>query len=95
MFAMQKADATPDPDGEEKDFFQRLRREVERQISTYVYRVPAGALGTPLTAEEIRSDLDEMLLCLIDPQWEKVNTCNTPGEARTRRGCDSEVRQVG
>jgi hypothetical protein len=73
MFAMEKADAIPEPDAEEKDFFQRLRREVEHQISTYVYQVPVGALGTPRTADEVRSDLNEMRVCLVEPHWEKVH----------------------
>ena len=57
---MQNAGANPDPDAVDKDFFQRLRREVERQISGYVYEVPAGAVGTPLPADEIRTLLDAM-----------------------------------
>jgi hypothetical protein len=46
--AMLKAGDTSEPDAADKDFFQRLRREVERQISGYVYQVHAGAMGTPL-----------------------------------------------
>src|SRR5215472_13840304 len=82
---MQKGDAIPEPDAVDRDFFQRLRSEVERQISTYVYSVPPGALGTPLTADEIRADLNKMRLCLIEPHWEKVHIC-TPREARTGEG---------
>jgi len=54
---MQKAGADPKPDSVDKDFFQRLRRETERQISEYVYQVPAGAIGTPLPSDEIRDSL--------------------------------------
>ena len=52
---MQNAGANLEPDAVDKDFFQRLRRELERQISGYVYEVPAGAVGTPLPADEIDS----------------------------------------
>src|SRR5690242_3202293 len=83
---MQKAGADPKPDTADKDFFQQLRRETERQISTYVYQVPAGAIGTPLRADEIRDSLNKMRLCLIEPRWEEVHIRNTPEEIRTGEG---------
>src|SRR4051812_35792270 len=66
----------PEPDAADRDFLQRLRRDVERQIAEYVYEVPAGAVGTPLPAEEIRADLEVMRLCLVEPRWEEVNVCS-------------------
>jgi hypothetical protein len=83
---MLKAGATPEPDAADKAFFQRLRREMERQISGYVYQVPAGAIGTPLPSDEIRALLDAMRLCLVEPRWEEVHICNTPEEIRTGVG---------
>lgn len=83
---LQRIGAMPEPDIAEKDFLQRLRRDVERQISAYVYQLPAGALGTPLKPEEIRSGLDEMRRCLVEPRWEEVVICNTPEEIRTANG---------
>jgi len=83
---VHNADAIPEPDAAEKDFFRRIRREVECQISGYVYKVPPGAVGTPLSAGEVRSLLDEMRLCLIEPSWEEVVICNTPEEIRTGNG---------
>jgi hypothetical protein len=83
---MQKADADPKPDSADKDFFQRLQRETERQISVYVYHVPAGAIGTPLPADDIRDSLNKMRLRLIEPRWEEVHICNTPEEIRTGEG---------
>ena len=83
---MQKAGANPQPDAADKDFFQRLRRETERQISTYVYQVPEGAIGIPLPADEIRDDLNKMRLCLTEPRWEEVHIRNTPEEIRTGEG---------
>jgi hypothetical protein len=73
----------PEPDVVDQDFFRRLRRDVERQIADYVYEVPAGAVGTPLAAEEIRTYLETMRLCLVEPRWEEVNICE---EARTGAG---------
>jgi hypothetical protein len=84
--AMQKAGASPEPNATDKDFFQRLRGEMERQISGYVYQVPAGAIGTPIPADEIRGLLDEMRLCLVEPRGEEVHICNTSKEIRTGEG---------
>jgi hypothetical protein len=83
---MQKAGADAEPDAVDKDFFQQLRREVERQISGYAYKVPAGAIGTPLSADEIRTMLSAMRFCLVEPRWEQVNICNIPEEIRTGVG---------
>lgn len=70
----------------DKDFFQRLRRDLEHQISGYVYEVPEGALGSPLPPEEIRALLNAMRLCLVEPNWEEVNICNTREESLTGAG---------
>ena len=66
-----------DPDETDKDFFQRLRRELEAEISGYVYEHHAGAIGSPLSADYIRNDLNRMRLCLVEPHWEEVNICNS------------------
>ncbi len=81
--AMQSADGS---DTTDKDFFQRLRRELEQEISNYVYEAPAGALGTPLPADEIARLLEEMRPCLIEPHWEEVHIRNTPEEIKTGIG---------
>jgi hypothetical protein len=89
----------PEPDAADVDFFRQLRREVERQISEYVYQVPRGAIGTPLPADEIRADLKLMRLCLVEPRWEEVDICNTPQEAKTgmgnRRKCVTMAEDKG
>jgi hypothetical protein len=84
--AMQKAISNPEPDATDKDFFQRLRRELDHQILGYVYEVPASAIGSPLPAEEIRAYLNSMRLCLVEPRWEQVNICNTHEESWTGVG---------
>ncbi len=68
---------SPEPDAADKDFFQRLRRELENEISGYVYVHPEGAIGTPLSADHIRNDLNTMRLCLVEPHWEEVNISNS------------------
>jgi hypothetical protein len=83
---MEKADADSKPDAADKDFFQRVRRETERQILAYVHQVPAGAIGVPLPAYEIRDSLNKMRLCLTEPCWEEVHICSTPEEIRTGEG---------
>jgi hypothetical protein len=76
----------PDSDAADRDFFQQLRLEVERQISEYVYSVAPGAIGTPFSAEEIQAHLQSMRLCLVEPRWEEVTICNTHEEAWTGIG---------
>jgi hypothetical protein len=83
---MQKAISNPEPDAADKDFFQRLRRELDQQISGYVYEAPAGAIGSPLPADEIRAYLNSMRLCLVEPRWEEVKVCNTREESWTGVG---------
>ena len=69
------------PDPADKDFFKRLRRELEHEISSYVYEQWAGAIGSPLSAEYICNQLNSMHVCLVDPYWEHVNICNTPNDS--------------
>ena len=83
---MQKAISNPEADSADKDFFLRLRRELEHQISAYAYEVPPDAIGSPLSADVIRAYLNSMRLCLIEPHWEEANICNTPEESRTGVG---------
>lgn len=83
---MHKVVSNLEPDAPDRDFFQRLRQELEQEISGYVYEHPAGALGTALPADYIRAHLNSMRLCLVEPRWEEVNVCNTPKEASTGVG---------
>jgi hypothetical protein len=83
---MQKATSHLEPDQADKDLFQRLRRELDRQISGYVYEVPAGSIASPLSADQIRGYLNSMHLCLVEPRWEEVNVCNTSEESWTGVG---------
>ncbi len=78
--------ATSNADASDKDFFQRLRRELEHQIAGYVYEVAAGAIGSPLPADVIRTYPDSMRLCLVEQHWERVNICNTSQESWTGVG---------
>ena len=71
--AMQKAE----PDASDKDYFQRLRRALEHEISSYVCEVPTSAIGTPLSNDVIRGYLNSMRLCLVEPRWEEVNLCTS------------------
>jgi hypothetical protein len=84
--AMQKAISNPEPDAADKDFFERLRRDLDHQISAYIYEVPADAIGTPLPADVICSYLNSMRLCLVEAHWEEVNICNTQEEIQTGVG---------
>jgi hypothetical protein len=94
---MQNAGANPEPDVVDKDFFQRLRRELEREISGYVYEHPAGAIGIPLQADQIRAYLDAMRPCLVEPHWEQVNICNSleGSSVSVRRMCVTMAEDGG
>jgi hypothetical protein len=83
---MQKIFPGPEPDAADKDFLQQLRRELDHQISGYVYEHPSGAIGSPLSSDQIRSYLDSMRMCLVEPHWEEVNICNTGQESWTGIG---------
>jgi hypothetical protein len=64
-------------DAAEGSLFARLRREIELEISGYVYRVPPGAVGTPFSPEAVKELLSMMRLCLVDPRWEEVEVRDT------------------
>jgi len=85
------------PDATDKDFFQRLRRELEDEISGYVYEQPEGAMGTPLSADYIRDHINMMRVCLVEPHWEEVNICNSlQGErASVNRTCVTMAEDRG
>jgi hypothetical protein len=77
---MQETSSNREPNADDRDFVQRLRRELERQIADYVYEVPEFAIGSPLPAEVIAKYLGSMRQCLVTPHWEEVNIC-TPEES--------------
>jgi hypothetical protein len=83
---MQMATSRPEPDDADNDFFQKLRHELDHQISGYVYKVPESTIGSPLSAEKISDHLNSLRLCLVEPYWEQVNVCNTSEEAWTGVG---------
>lgn len=83
---MQKATSNSEPDATDKDLFEKLRRELDDEISGYVYEYPADAIGSPLSDDVIRAYLNSMRLCLVEPHWEEVNICNTSHEASTGVG---------
>jgi hypothetical protein len=64
-------------DAIDRDFFLKLRRELDQQILSDVYEHPAGALGSPLPADVISDYLNSMRLCLVEPHWEEVNICTS------------------
>ena len=83
---MQKATSKPETDATDRDFFRRLRSELEQEISGYAYKHPADAIGSPLPPDVIRGYLNSMRLCLVEPCWENVNICDALGATRTDAG---------
>jgi hypothetical protein len=67
---------------EDQSLFEELRTRVEREIDQYVYlyRVPEGCLGTPLSEEWISAALKEMREALINPYWTQVEFPVTPAD---------------
>ncbi|SDE74093.1 hypothetical protein [Terriglobus roseus] len=82
---MRKTSSSFEPNIADEDFFQRLRRDLDRQIADYVYKIPEEAIGNPLPAETISDYLESMRLCLVDPHWEEANIC-TPEESLAGTG---------
>jgi hypothetical protein len=96
---MRKAVSNPEPDAADKDFFQRIRRELELEISNCTYEHPAEAPGSPLPADLIRTYLNSMRFCLVEPHWEEVNIRDTLGKTSTsvgvRRMCVTMAEDEG
>ncbi len=82
---MQETPSSSGSNAADGELFQRLRRDLDRQIAAYVYEAPSGAIGDPLPAETISSYLDSMRRCLVEPHWEEANIC-TPQESVTGMG---------
>lgn len=57
-----------------------LRSFVEKEIDRYVYRVPEGALGTPMPQEWVRTQLTEFRRALVEPRWQTVLLKDTPDQ---------------
>jgi hypothetical protein len=49
--------------------FSELRDLVEGEIDSYIYAVPCGALGLPMSDEWVCSQLAEMRAALVEPRW--------------------------
>jgi hypothetical protein len=91
--------ASSEPDAGDKDFFQRLRRELEHEISGHVYGVHADGMGRPFSDDQVRALLNSMRSCLVEPHWEEVNICNTVVESSAgnglRRRCVTMAEEDG
>jgi len=61
----------------EREYLSGLRREVERNIDTYVYRVPEGAVGNPMSDAAIADGLAQMRALVVDPYWVEVEVRDT------------------
>jgi hypothetical protein len=61
----------------EREYLSGLRREVERKIDTYVYKVPEDAIGSPMTHAAIAVGLAQMRASLVDPYWMEVEVRDT------------------
>jgi hypothetical protein len=96
---MQSTFDNREPDAADKDFFQRLRRELENEISNYVYEVHPEAIGTPLSTDVIHTYLNSMRLCLVEPHWEEVDLCITDlgvsPQVRAKRICVTMAEDEG
>ena len=64
-----------------------LRAFVEREIDQYVYAVPDGAVGRPMSADWISAQLAELRRALVEPRWETVQLKDT----RDQWGADPPI----
>lgn len=83
--AMHGTSSSVEPDAADRELFERLRRDLDHQITAYVYECPEGAVGSPLPAETVLNYLESMRRCLVKPHWEEANIC-TPQESLTGTG---------
>jgi hypothetical protein len=65
----------------EQEIFLHFRKELEREMSEYVYEVPTGSMGTPWSAERVANELREMRQHLVQPRWEQVAIARNAKEA--------------
>jgi hypothetical protein len=91
---MYKAISSLEPDAADKDFFEQLRRQLNQEISSYVYESHPEAIGIPLSSDQIRGDLDLMRVCLVEPHWEEANLCITNGVV-VKRMCVTMAEEEG
>jgi hypothetical protein len=68
-----------------------LRELVECEIDSYIYAVPAGALGLPMSDEWVCSQLAEMRAALVEPRWTTILIRDTVEQMRGE--ADAELRQ--
>jgi hypothetical protein len=68
------------------EFFGTLRREVEAAIDRYVYHIPAGTIGNPMSDAAITSGLARMRAALIPPYWLEVELRDTFDQVRMNTG---------
>ena len=69
---------------------EELEQFVLDEIASYRYEVPEGALGRPLSNDEVERLLAEMQAALVKPEWHMVDTSDTSAVASgltERRRC--------
>ena len=49
-----------------------LRIRVQRDVESYVYTVPEGALGNPLPTDRVQTLMDELKAALVEPYMTSV-----------------------
>jgi hypothetical protein len=49
-----------------------LRKAVESEIDSYVYEVPEGSVGTPLSNDWVEAKLRTMRASLVEPSWASI-----------------------
>jgi hypothetical protein len=64
--------------------FSQLRDEVQRQIENYVYEVPEGSIGNPMSSRVITDGLSEMRAALVEPYWTTVEIRDTFDQIGTK-----------
>ena len=68
-----------------------IREEVEREIASYVYAVPAGAVGRPASDAWVEAQLAEMSASLVQPIWRFIAIRDTFQQLTAQS--EPEVRQ--
>ncbi len=70
---------------------QALQTKVEQEIAGYSYVASAGAVGQPMSAAWVSSQLEEMRNALVKPEWKAVAIRDTVEQIKSE--VQPEMRQ--
>ncbi|MCB1935282.1 MAG: hypothetical protein KDF59_05010 [Nitrosomonas sp.] len=65
-----------------------LRHQIEAEIASYVYKVPEGAVGNPMTSEWVAEQLAEFKSALVAPILRKIRIADSVSKKLGEKGSE-------